>query len=261
MASASLNFYLGVHRVNWLEQTDVPLFISTRLLSGRRRLPIPIGRWALDSGAFTELSMFGEFQTTPESYVAAVQRYVDEMGNLDWAAPQDWMCEPWVVAKTGLTVQEHQQRTVDNYLTLRSLAPDLPFVPVLQGWDLSDYAAHVDMYTERGVDLYGERLVGLGSVCRRQSTDQIDNLTWILSSRGLRLHGFGVKTLGLGRYAGHLVSADSMAWSYAARRSQPMPGHGHKSCANCLLWALRWRERVLRVVESRSPTLWDVGQT
>jgi len=28
---------------------------------------------------------------TPEQYVAAVRRYRDEIGNLDWAAPQDWM--------------------------------------------------------------------------------------------------------------------------------------------------------------------------
>ncbi len=34
-------------------------------------------------------------------------RYRDEIGCLLWAAPQDWMCEPWITAKTGLTVAEH----------------------------------------------------------------------------------------------------------------------------------------------------------
>lgn len=258
-----MNFYLGTHMVNWLEQTDVPLFISHRRLLGgdkpRRTLPKPIGRWALDSGGFTEIRDYGRFRTSPEDYVASVRRYVTEMGNLDWAAPQDWMCEPPMLAKTGLTVEDHQRRTVENFLTLRQLAFDLPFVPVLQGWEFADYERHVDMYAAAGVDLYSERLVGLGSVCRRQSTDQITDLTWVLSSRGLRLHGFGVKTIGLGRYAGHLVSADSMAWSYNARRNPPMDGHRHKSCSNCWPWASRWRDRVVRVVENRDPSLWDVA--
>ena len=51
------------------------------------------------------------------------------------------MCEPFMLAKTGLTVAEHQARTVANYLELRSLAPELPFVPVLQGWSLDVTAA------------------------------------------------------------------------------------------------------------------------
>jgi len=51
----------------------------------------------------------------------------------------DWMSEPIMLAKTGLTVAVHQARTVANYLALRDLAPDLPFIPVLQGWRLDDY--------------------------------------------------------------------------------------------------------------------------
>jgi hypothetical protein len=33
----------------------------------------------------------------------------------------DWMCEPFMLAKTGLSVREHQQRTVTNYLNPRVL--------------------------------------------------------------------------------------------------------------------------------------------
>ena len=40
-----------------------------------------------------------------------------------------------------------------------------------------------------------------------------------LASIGLRLHGFGVKAGGLVRYADCLASADSLAWSFEARRS------------------------------------------
>ncbi|SDZ53048.1 hypothetical protein SAMN05216215_10913 [Saccharopolyspora shandongensis] len=60
------------------------------------------------------------------------------------------------------------------------------------------------------------------------------------------MHGFGIKTSGLRDYGSHLHSADSMAWSYAARRSPRLPGcTAHKNCANCPRFAFHWRERVL----------------
>jgi hypothetical protein len=252
-----VRFYLGTHQPGWLARTDVPLFVSHRRLAPRRGLPRARGPWALDSGGFTELSMRGGWATTPAAYAAAVRRYRDEIGCLDWAAPQDWMCEPFVVAKTGLTVIEHQARTVTSVLELRSIAPDLPWIPVLQGWALDDYRRCIDLYSDHGLDLSAEPLVGLGSVCRRQSRAELEDICTALAAEGLRLHGFGVKTLGLDRYARHLHSADSMAWSYNARRHPPLAGHTHQSCANCLVWALRWRTRVLRRASTQQLTLWE----
>jgi hypothetical protein len=46
----------------------------------------------------------------------------------------------------------------------------------------------------------------LGSVCRRQSTTEIAVIVTALARRGLRLHGFGVKTGGLHLY-GHLLAS------------------------------------------------------
>ncbi len=34
---------------------------------------------------------------------------------------------------------DHQERTIHSYLTLKSLAPEIQWVPVLQGWTLADY--------------------------------------------------------------------------------------------------------------------------
>lgn len=257
--SADLTFYLGTHRATWLWQIrGIPLFISHRVLRTRRStFPRATTRWALDSGGFTELNLHGEWRTTPHEYVAAVRRYVDELGSLQWASPQDWMCEPWVIAKTGLSVAEHQQRTVDNYLQLRELAPDLPFIPVLQGWELPDYHAHADAYAAAGVDLAAEPVVGIGSVCRRQATGQIATIFDELSGRGLRMHGFGVKSAGLSMYADNLTSADSLAWSFGARQDA-LKGirHCHKSsCVNCLHYALAWRERMLTTISTRQPSL------
>lgn len=249
-----MRFYLGTHHPHWLSRLDVPLFVSHRTLAHRRTLPRARVGWALDSGAFTELSTYGAWRTTPQTYAAAVARYAAEIGRLDWAAPQDWMCEPFMLERTGLTVAEHQRRTIASYLTLRDLAPTLPWVPVLQGWALNDYLAHLDAYAAAGVDLAAVPVVGLGSVCRRQATREIDQIVATLAETGLRLHGFGVKTAGLVLYGPDLTSADSLAWSYQARRRPPLPGCvRHRTCANCPRYALAWRERVLRRADQPAP--------
>jgi hypothetical protein len=244
--AGAVRFYLGAHHPHWLERAPFPLFVSHRRLAARRRLPRAATGWALDSGGFTELRLHGGWLTTAAEYVAAVRRYRDEIGQLEWAAPMDWMCEPFMLAKTGLTVAEHQLRTVENYLELRGLAPDLPFVPVLQGWSLDDYLRCVDLYYElANVDLVAEPLVGVGSVCRRQATREIEAIVHTLASLGIHLHGFGVKAGGLVRYADCLASADSLAWSFEARRAAPLAGCSHANCANCLRYAAAWRARTL----------------
>lgn len=244
-----MRFYLGTHRDNWLADlrfADVPLFVSHRRLKDRRKLPVAVTDWALDSGGFSELTLYDEWRTTPREYIAAVRRYADGIGRLQWAAPQDWMCEPHMLAKTGKSIAKHQQLTIDNFLELRHQAPDMPFVPVLQGWDLDDYLRHADAYAKAGVDLAEEPVVGLGSVCRRQHTEVVEEIVLRLHGRGITgLHGFGFKVRGLEK-AGHmLATADSMAWSYAARRRERLQGCRHRNCANCAVYALAWRARLI----------------
>lgn len=242
-----MNFYLGTHRVNWLGLVKVPLFVSARRLRGRRTFPRATCRWSLDSGGFSELSMFGEWTITALRYAREVERWSREIGCMDWAAIQDWMCEPAILEKTGLTVLQHQARTINNYGDLLALAPDVPWVPVLQGWDHDDYLRHRDHYDAAGHDLAALPVVGLGSVCRRQATRMAEALVRELTADGIRLHGFGFKSDGLVRVADCLESADSLAWSFAARKSPPLPGHEvrHKNCANCLDFALAWRSRLM----------------
>lgn len=237
-------FFLGTHQPGWLADSPVPLFISDRRLRAIRR-PLPaMCDWALDSGGFTELSTHGTWAhgPSPAAYAERVRIYQQCIGRLQWAAPQDWMCEPFIVAKTGLTIREHQWRTIDNLFDLRRHGPGLPFIPVLQGWAVDDYLHHIDLYRAAGLDLTTEPLVGVGSVCRRQGTDEIGEVFTAIRDAGVtRLHGFGVKALGLRRYGHLLASADSMAWSMQARREPPLPGcSGHINCANCRRYAYTW---------------------
>lgn len=244
-------FYLGTHKPHWLAKAPVPLFVSRRTIGTLKKLPQAVCRWALDSGGFTELSMFGAWTMDARAYAAEVRRFRDEVGSLDWAAPQDWMCEPVMLAKTGKTVEEHQRLTVENFVELRSLAPDLPIVPVVQGWGLGDYFRCVELYERHGIDLTREPIVGVGTVCRRQGMVQGSLIFTQLNGLGLKLHGFGIKTNGLNNFADKITSADSLAWSFHARRRAPIEAHigRHKNCANCIEYAMAWRSDVLSKIE------------
>lgn len=235
-------FYLGTHMPHWLRLTSVPLFVSHRRLEGYRTLPRAKGRWALDSGGFSELGMFGRWETWPGEYVKAVRRYRDEIGGLDWAAQQDWMCEPVVRRKTGLGVKEHQRLTIENFLELKGRAPEVDWMPVIQGWEVEDYLRHADDW---GKALPGRARFGVGSVCRRQRTGEAARIMELLAGRGLVLHGFGYKLDGLERAGRWMCSADSMAWSFTARREKALDGCKHRNCANCLRYALLWRKRIV----------------
>ena len=164
---------------------------------------------------------------------------------MDWASPMDWMCEPFITAKTGLSVETHQKLTVENYCILHERWPELPIIPALQGFALEEYVRCVDFYAEAGVDLAAEPIVGLGSTCRRQHTQEVREIVEELYDAGISLHGYGAKITGFSMYADKLASADSMAWSFVARYQPPLPGHTHKTCANCLEFALMWHEKAL----------------
>ncbi len=277
--SSTIKFYLGTHRPKWLGDArfvGVPLFVSARTLRQGKRWPRAVTTWALDSGGFSELFMYGEWRTSPEQYVREVRAWSAQIGGLEWAAIQDWMCEDFILEKTKLTLEEHQRRTVQSWVTLTKLAPEIPWAPVLQGFRLRDYLACADLYRSHGCNLRG--VVGVGSVCRRQDTQEADLIFHALHAHlpASRLHGFGVKKDGLISYASQVASADSLAWSANARHGgckirkfregkrpkapqavgcqrfvkaalegRPLP---HVSCANCADFALEWREALLAAV-------------
>jgi hypothetical protein len=185
----------------------------------------------------------GRWRTDAATYVRAVRRYADEIGHLDWAAPRDRMTEAPVLARTGLSLRTHQHLTVVDYLRLRDLDPDLPFIPVLQGQSITDYHRCADLYEARGIDLAALPIVGVGSVCRRQHTREVEQILRSLAARDYRLHAFGAKVLGLARYADAITSSDSAAWSLRGRHVAGC-SPTHRSESNCLRFALAWHTRL-----------------
>jgi hypothetical protein len=191
---------------------------------------------------------------------------MEKYGMVEHLSPQDWMCEPAVISGgsfktmtfhgTGLSVREHQERTVQNYLDLIDICEDMPWVPVLQGWTVDQYHECADLYYSAGIDLKDSHLVGVGSVCRRESMPEAQQIMQTLAERGYHLHGFGFKQQGIAACWPWMRSADSMAWSFNARAESPKScgrsnGRGGtvKSCANCRHYALDWYDRTVACVQ------------
>jgi hypothetical protein len=189
----------------------------------KRKSDFPVGDWILDSGAFTEISTHGRYRHSVDEYCEQIARW-SQCGNLLIAVAQDYMCEPFILERTGLTIADHQRLTIERYDALVALRPPVPIMPVLQGFKVSDYLSHLQQYGDR---LSVGAWVGVGSVCRRNGNPEeiADILRAIKLLRpDLRLHGFGLKLLALesAEVRQNLYSCDSMAWSFK-RRFQPVP--------------------------------------
>src|SRR5437870_3667256 len=117
-----MRFYLGTPIPSWLEDPafeTVPLFVSRNRLVGHVSELRARTRWALDSGAFTQIATHGKWTVPASQYAKEAKRWQREIGRMDWASPMDWMCEPEMLKKSGKSVTEHQQLTTRSYLELQ----------------------------------------------------------------------------------------------------------------------------------------------
>lgn len=212
-----MRFFVGICNVYDAHRFPAA-FVSVNRLRARKSA-FAVNDWIMDSGAFTELDRFGAYQQPAEAYADEVKRWAGN-GNLLAAVTQDYMCEPFMLAKTGMTVSDHQRLTVERYDAIRACDTGGVYImPVLQGCDPADYVRHIALYGDR---LGPGAWVGVGSVCKRNGNPAAIEEVLLAINRArpdLRLHGFGIKTtaLGSGLVRQLLHSADSMAWSFAAR--------------------------------------------
>jgi hypothetical protein len=229
-----MRFFTGLHQPSDARHFDACFISVNRLI--KRRGPFEVGDWIMDSGAFSHMLRDGEHMPVKQ-YAAEIRRWAGT-GNLLAAVTQDYMCEEFILKKTGLTVGDHQRLTVERYDALLREATGVYILPVLQGYKPEEYVEHIRMYGDR---LKPGMWVGVGSVCKRNGDSRAieDVLLAIHKERpDLRLHGFGLKTtaLGSGIVDELLYSADSMAWSFRAR----MYGKGND-------WreAKKWTRRIV----------------
>lgn len=223
-------FYVGLHQPSDARHFATACISRNRLM--RRKKPVGSTRVLVDSGAFMELALHGAYRETPAEYAAHLYRlHTEGVVNIAVAVAQDYMCEAFMLEKTGMTVAEHQRLTIERYdelcLELHRLfngPPPFPVMPVLQGYAPADYVRHVELYGDR---LTPGMWVGVGSVCKRNGQpEMIVDVLWAIRSvrPDLKLHGFGVKLTALLHPAVRdmLDTADSMAWSYSAQEAGPI---------------------------------------
>ncbi len=217
-----LRFYVGLCNAHHVRH--VPRAFVSAMRLWHRRSAFEANDWIMDSGAFSVIEKHGGWpaEFSPAAYAARIRQFAP-CGSLLAAVAQDYMCEPFMVAKTGLSVAEHQRLTVERYDAL--LAEDtagVAIMPVLQGYRPREYVEHVRLYGDR---LRPGAWVGVGSVCKRNASPAAVAAVLEAVARerpDLRLHGFGCKTTALADAAvrDRLFSADSMAWSFAGRHER-----------------------------------------
>lgn len=216
-----------------------------------RQDPMVVNRWMMDSGAFSQINLYGDFIMSPEEYIKLACKF-QYNGRLACVVTQDYMCEPDVIKKLNETgnrasVRIHQKKTVERYIKLVDLAKkyhlQVPVMPVLQGWEVDDYWDHYCMYKSAfmagsGRMRWNPEWIGIGSTCKRNKNPEI--VTEILDSleyqiRGYfaqpwmnfqacagidynktKVHLFGFKKTGLknSRIKDRIYSADSFAYDF-----------------------------------------------
>ncbi|MBW4591140.1 hypothetical protein G7B40_042195 [Aetokthonos hydrillicola Thurmond2011] len=192
-----------------------PSMISINSLHDYANINIP-GCCLIDSGAFTTVSKYGGY---PQG---SISKYVSQILKLNshkvlGFVSQDYMCESFILSKTGLTLAEHQRYTIYRYKAIRKLVPsEIYIMPVLQGYEPEDYLSHLIQYG----DLINPGMwVGVGSVCKRNRNplSVLPILKKLNQARpDLKLHGFGLKLQAIQNpeVRSLLFSSDSFAWSF-----------------------------------------------
>jgi len=242
-----LIFFVGWHQpVNGISgcRAFAHCMISINRLINRRS-DFEVSQWILDSGAFSRI-VSGKGHLSTKKYADLIRRWA-KCGQLLAAVSQDYMCEPFVLQKTGLSIKTHQELTIHRYDRILSFldGSGVYLMPVLQGYSVENYLEHIEMYGDR---LAVNQWVGVGSVCKRNgSPRQVENILIAIHQRrsDLRLHGFGLKKTALesGIVWDLLHSADSQAHSFRQRKAKQHGEEEHIG-ANNPIAALAYSERI-----------------
>lgn len=206
---------------------------------------------ALDSAGFTASVAYPDYRWEPEQYLDLVAARP-----WTWAACPDYCVEPQVAADAAIRRLRIEATATmfhraANAAARRGIA--VPLLPVLQGW-------YVDEYVWCAEQMFGSsaenwpRLVGLGSVCRRQLRGPAGVLSIVqaldeIMPQGVQLHLFGVKSgalAALAPLARRVASSDSMAWDYSLRRQMPT-GRTQEARAEAMT---TWHERQVQLVHA-----------
>jgi hypothetical protein len=176
----------------------------------------------LDSAGFHAQAAWGGYPWTPEAYVHGL------CAAFPWTRFSSMdLCVEEEVAGDRIEVRERVAKTVALNRTCHRLSCDLGIedrlMPVIQGSLPEDYLRCYDSLSSTIGD---ERIIGVGSMCRRQTTGE-DGIVAVVEALhrelppGVRLHLFGLKSDAAEAVAdldGRIASIDSQAYGVTARK-------------------------------------------
>lgn len=242
--------------------------------------------WALDSAGFTAVKGWqakGRQNGIAGIFPWGLHEYVEAASLLNpswWSCPD--LCNEKQVAANSEEVryrvrvtatlleatlricyewQNELARTCNSTVVQNLLKPP---VPIIQGWSRDSYMESLDLtmqvWSRWEPWLAPPALIGLGSVCRRDTDHPEHGLYAILNSleghipKGSRLHLFGVKGTSLGTVSRlpWVASVDSMAWDMSSRFAALKEGRSN-SMAHRRSEMSRWMSAAMfKIAESVS---------
>lgn len=186
--------------------------------SGRFRITRPpadhVASMCIDSGGFTAARRWGRYPWTIAQYVEFIRKMSRDVP-LDFCAVMDYACEPGVDRSTYRSNRQRIKATIRNEIACRAAAPDLPWLPVLQGDSLEERA--FDLALRRRIGLLPTDYAGIGSVCGRGARGAIRTVHFYIDHLpGVAFHCFGMHVQALDDDAVFAVmrSWDSYSWNW-----------------------------------------------
>jgi len=201
--------YLHVKNV----MASVAAFWHNKFSINKMKFSAVMERLFIDSGGYSMFTKYSEFPYSIEEYLSFVNELRD-IWPVSEVATMDYPCEPHVNRSLYRTNIERIDATVRNALECIDLDYSVPWVPVIQGYKISEYQYCWEQYRDYGVS---SNIWAVGSICVRKRTGGIRYIiNRIKRLTKQKLHAFGLALPAL-KHADvfcSIFSSDSAAWNF-----------------------------------------------
>lgn len=237
------DFYFTCHPGD-MSRTRLPAGVPVMLVASahwdadRRRFRVRrppadhVGPVAVDSGGFTAARRWGDYPWTHQQYVDFVRETTRDV-QLVFCAVMDYACERGVNRSIHPSNRARIDAGLANEQSLRALAPDLPWLAVLQGDSPAERTYDLVRRCHLGLLPAPGGVAGIGSICGRRAREAAAVIRWYgRRLPGVSYHAFGLDVRALDvadDVALLLASWDSYAWLWArGRKFYDRPGELHR---------------------------------
>lgn len=168
----------------------------------------------VDSGGFAIMQKFGKYPWSVSQYSDFIWDVTRDV-RLDFSAIMDYACEPSVNREVYRSNKERIKATIRNEAECMRVAPDLPWLPVLQGDSLTERA--FDIAIRRRMAMLPINYAGIGSVCGRGKAGAIEAILFYRDQLpSLKHHCFGMHIQALDNdiVFDTVKSWDSYGWNW-----------------------------------------------